>query len=478
MQIRITQQSSMNAAIRQAQARLQQVADLQNQLATGLRINKPSDAPTQWGSLFANKASVNRMDVDLENISTVRQRLNQSVSSLTEAGNILVRARELALSGQQSQHRETLAQEVDQLIDAMLSVANSAEGGLHLYSGTASARRPFKVTSEDEHGRPLEVSYTGSDDPAEVIVGPGTFASMLPTGAQVFKQSDRGRPSYIGTTGAAPGSGTDNAAGTGSLAVRHTETIYEDGGVLPGASSDDGDTIIGPSGTHVLTIEDHPVEGRSVRLNSGAPFAFDSSSTDLLVVGDAGEKVYVNLAAVPPTFTGQVNLTSNGTLSVDGATETAIDFTDSQVISHVDSGEVTIVDSTGIRRTGTDRIEYRGTSGVFESLMQLRDDLRAGDQWSTPQFVTIMDARISDIQRAHDQVMEFVGEQAVELANLETLEMRMREIRLVTQEAVIDMENADVADVIVRLQTAQNHLQFIYAATASMTQISLLDFIR
>ena len=88
-----------------------------------------------------------------------------------------------------------------------------------------------------------------------------------------------------------------------------------------------------------------------------------------------------------------------------------------------------------------------------------------------------MDARISDVERTHSQVLEFVGEQAVELANLEALENRTRELRLVTQEAVINVENADMADVIVRLQTEQNHLRFIYAATASMSQTSLLDFI-
>lgn len=479
MNFRITQEHSANAAIRQAQLRQQQIADLQNQLATGLRINKPSDAPSEWGSLLANKSSVRRMEVDLQNITTVRQRLNQSVSSLTEAGNILVRARELALSAPQSQHRPTLAAEVDRLIDAMLSVANSAEGGLHLYSGTASDRKPFEVTAVDENGRPLSVQYRGSESGSDVLVGIGTTANMLPNGAQIFEQSIRTASTYIGSTGATAGAGTDSARGVGSLVVRHTGTVYAAGNVVPGASSVGGDTIIGPAGSHVLTVQDDPTLGRVVMLNGGAPIPFDATSTDLRVVGPIGEEVYVDMSGVAGAFTGDVDITSNGTLSVDGgATEVAIDFSASQLVTDSSSGEVTVVDSSQIQRTGTDRIEYSGTAGVFDALMQLRDDLRNADDWSTPELVQIMDSRISDVQRAHDQVMEFVGEQAVELSNLETLESRTRELTLVTQEAVIDIENADVADVIVRLQNQQNHLQFIYAATASLSQTSLLDFIR
>ena len=63
------------------------------------------------------------------------------------------------------------------------------------------------------------------------------------------------------------------------------------------------------------------------------------------------------------------------------------------------------------------------------------------------------------------------------LANLETLESRTRDLRLVTQEVVTETENADIADVIVRLQTEQNHLQFIYATTANIMSTSLLDFL-
>lgn len=477
MGLRITQQQTLDSAIRQAQARLSQIGELQNQLSSGLRISKPSDSPTEWGTLAAQKATVRRMETNLENITTVRQRLNQSVSSLTEVGNVLVRARELALSGAQSFERDVLAAEVDLLIDSVLAIANSADAGLHLYSGTGSDQTAFEVT-DDASGRPASVRYTGSRDTSPVVVGPEATAGMLANGALIFEQRSRGETVFFSETGAAAGVGTDSGMGVGQLTVRNTGTSYASAVVSPGASSSGGDTVIGPPGANKLTIEIHPELGQVVRLNGGGPSVISPTATDLEVRGPGGASVFVDVSAVPPGLATEIDISASGTMSTDGGlTEVPIDFTASQVVTDSTTGQVTVVDSTNIRRAGTDRIEYSGTAGVFDALIQLRDDLRSDEAWSSEEFTQIMDSRISDITRAHDQILEFVGEQSVELANLETLESRTRDLRLVTQEVVTETENADIADVIVRLQTEQNHLQFIYATTANIMSTSLLDFL-
>jgi flagellin-like hook-associated protein FlgL len=299
----------------------------------------------------------------------------------------------------------------------------------------------------------------------------------LAPGSQIFQQQDRQTTTYLGSTGAAAGAGTDNATGVGEVRVTHTNTSYAAGNVAPGASSAAGDTILGPLGEHRLTVEDDPVKGRVVRLNGGAAIPFDGTSSDLYVPGPGGA-VWVDMTGVANSFTGDVEITSNGTLSVDGGvSEVPIDFSESQLVTHQGTGAVTVIDSSGIRRTGTDRIEYSGTGGAFEALMQLRDDLRTADNWSTPEFSEIMAARIKDVTRAHSQILEFVGEQSVDLANVETLEERMRDLQLITEQATIELESADMADVITRLQNEQTHLQFIYASTASMFQTNILDFL-
>ena len=400
MNIRITQQTLSDQSIRNAQLRSARIADLQTQLASGLRISKPSDDPSAIGSLLANKATDARMEVDLENIASAQLKLNQSVSQLLEASLVFTRAREIALSAAQSQERETLAQEVDALIDRLLTIANGREGGLQLFSGTATEHVAFEVVGTDENGRPLQVQYLGSTGRSQVVVAPNTAIDTIYSGAEIFQQRNRQTSVYSGTTGAAAGIGTDSTRGSGELLVRHTSTSYGGGiGVNPGASSAAGDTIIGAAGTHRLTIENHPQLGRVVRLNGGGPVPFDNTSVDLPVHGPQGEVVYVDLSGVAPGLTADVSILSAGTVSVDGGlTEVAIDFSANQTLTHSQTGEVTHVDSAMIHRTGVDRIEYVGTADAFEALINLRDQLRSTEQLPTAELDKMLSFRIAGLR--------------------------------------------------------------------------------
>jgi len=88
-----------------------------------------------------------------------------------------------------------------------------------------------------------------------------------------------------------------------------------------------------------------------------------------------------------------------------------------------------------------------------------------------------MQHRIKDLQRVQHQILSVVGEQSVTLENLDALENRSQDVQLDTRLAIGDMENADMAEVILALQNEQNILQFVYASAANTFNASLLDFI-
>ena len=116
--------------------------------------------------------------------------------------------------------------------------------------------------------------------------------------------------------------------------------------------------------------------------------------------------------------------------------------------------------------------------GAFEALIQLRDQLRSTEGISRAELKDIMDHRIKDIVRVQDHILDVVGEQSVALENLDALESRTQDVQLETRLSIGELENADIAEVILRLQSEQNMLQFIYAAAANIFDNSLLDFIR
>lgn len=486
MDLRITPQTILARAISQTSQQTARLGKLQEQASTGKKVLLPSDDPSRLGSLLRSKGQDQRLETFLVNLREGRSSLDLSVSLLTQAGDVLKQARNLAVEGSQStndaQAHEAMAQEVDRLLERLIEVTNSQHNGRFLFSGTASTQRPFQFTGTDSQGRPTGVIYQGAGARDAILVSSQQTIPTLYSGQEVFQVSERSATVFRGATGAAAGSGTDSATGSGNLLVRHTATTFAPGsGVQAGASSAAADTILGPAGAHVLTINDTSGTGASgtISLNGGPPVAFTNANTDLVVPGPRGELVHLNTTAITPAFNGAVALTAAGTLSVDGgATSVAIDFSANQQIINGGTGAVTNVSSTNIRSTGTDQLEYSGTSDVFQTLIALRDDLRNTRGLTSPEQLQSISRRIADLDRVRDGVLSTVGEQAADLKTLEDLETHLQDLQLTTRKLISELEDIDITQVVLELQGQQNLLEMTLGATARVMSISLLDFLR
>ena len=99
MFIRVTPQQVANNSIRYSNARNNNLATLQNQISSGVRLQKPSDSPADLSDLLSTKELVRRSETDMENISVARGKLNQSVTQLLSAKEAITRAKTLAIDG-------------------------------------------------------------------------------------------------------------------------------------------------------------------------------------------------------------------------------------------------------------------------------------------------------------------------------------------------------------------------------------------
>jgi len=484
MNLRITPNVLISRAIQAAGRHSSELGNLQQQASSGLRLTKPSDDPTAMRSVLLAKNRDARLEAELSNIQDARSILNLSVTHLLDANDVLVRAKQIALEGVQAadpSERRILAKEVDGLIDRLLAIANSENEGYYLFGGTRAHTAPFSVEGGGTGGQFANARYQGSDHRSSTGVGSGGFVDMLYSGAEVFQSRTRSDTVFVGQTGAAPGSGTDSGLGQATLSVTHTATTYAVGsGVQAGVSSPGEDTIIGPSGSNVLTIVDTSGNGTSgtVSLNGGTQVAFTDADTDLELVGPSGEKVYVDTTSITAGFTGDVAITADGALSIDGgATTTPIDFSSNQLVHDSLTGEVTNVDSSAIRQVGAEHVEYTGTADAFMVLFQLRDDLRNTRDLSSSALSTAINSRIADLHRARENVMLVVGEQSVALGHLDALEQKVQDIQLETRRIISENESADIAEVAIKLQNEQALLQFTLASTAIVLDQSLLDYL-
>ena len=485
--MRVTSEMQTQDTLRYLQTNYARMNKLQDQLASGKRIQKPSDAPADMVQILQNRAEDLRLDTHLSTIRDAGVVLQTSVDAMTESREVLTQARDIAINVNSGSHDSAtdgaFAHEIDVALDRLLRVANrQLPDGRYLFGGTASGTVPFAVTSTDSASRPTAVAYRGSDQDSEAVVGKALSVGTLISGSRVFQARDRQTTVFTGSTGARPGSGTDNATVRGTLLVKHMlTTIAGASGLSTGSSSATGDTILGPSGVHSLTINDTSGTGASgtVSLNGGPPLAFTNADTNLKVTGPKGEVVHLNTTAISPGFSGSAALTATGTLSVDGGTTSIpIDFSANQVVTDGTSGAMTNVDSSLIRQAGKEQLDYRGTADVFQTLIALRDTIRNSQGLSAADRSKALGNGIADLDRISKGVIEAMGSQSVQAEYLTKLQERTADVQLELQKTNDNLESVDVAGTIADLKKQENLYQMSLQLVARMNSLSLADFLK
>ena len=482
MSVPITLLAMTQQAITETSSQNDTLAKLQEQASTGKVLTAPSDNPALAATLAANDAQNQQYTAYLDTINNVTSTLNEGVSTMTAASNILVSAKSLALQGSQStldaNDRAALAQQVNVLISQLVALGNTQQNGRYIFSGDSVGTKPFAVTGTNADGSTSQVSYQGSANVPSTLAGPGQTVTPYIDGSVVFGTGTRATPVYSGTTGAAAGAGTDSAQGDVTLTVAHTATTYSGAsGVQAGSSSATADTVLG---SHTLTVVDTSGNGSAgtVSLDGGPAIAFTNGDTNLKVGNNTGGVAYIDTSAIAPGFNGTVNLTSNGTLSIDGgATTTPIDFSSNQQVSDPTSGALINVDTSNLATTGTESIQESGSYNAFQILIGLRDDLNNSAIGSTAQGLAIA-SRLGELDNVNNTILSSVGSQSAQLQALQGLQNHIQDLQLNTQQTASQLGDVDIPNLIVQMQTQSTLLQMTYEGITQMFQTSLLDFLK
>lgn len=178
-----TQQVAVNAMLEQ-QAKLSKV---QEQVATGRKISKPSDDPVAAAKVVNLNDVLRKTEQFKSNISIARSQLSLEEGALAHTGDIYHRIRELALEAnnatQTNETRRYIADEVSQLNDELLSLANSTDStGEYLFSGNKGKFKPF--ARNDSGG----FDYFGDDGQRMVQIGPKRRIAVNDSGNRIFRE--------------------------------------------------------------------------------------------------------------------------------------------------------------------------------------------------------------------------------------------------------------------------------------------------
>ncbi|MEO1615046.1 MAG: flagellar hook-associated protein FlgL [Planctomycetota bacterium] len=460
------------------------LARAQRQISSGIRFELPSEQPIEYRQVRSLETRFTQLEADKGVLDLTTATLNASVSQLQDASELVTIAKGLVQQGIQAfdlDEREAIATEIDALLKQAESIGLAQFNGNYLFGGTRSDQPPFEFAKSRQENGVLEVAYLGTSQRSQSHVGDSISIDTYYTGLEVFGATGRESSVLVGGTGSRITSATDTVVGRATLQVRHTGTSYAAGsGVQVGVNSIGNDTILGPTGSNQLQINDTSGTGASgtVSLNGGPEVTFTSGDTNLEVTDRDGRVVFLDTTAITAGFNGTVDITATGTLSIDGGASTLpIDFSTSQQVVDSVSGRFVSIDSSEVRQTGDDSLEFPGTSNLFQVLKATADDLRNERDFTTTEYGAALSRRYNELDNAASKLFDMMGQQATSLRTMQTMEERVDDLMLSVETRLSDIQATDFPEAVVQLTNSQNLLQYTYAVTAQLTSLNLLQFL-
>ncbi|MCP1186942.1 flagellar hook-associated protein FlgL [Paenibacillus sp. 1781tsa1] len=132
----------------------QQMNNTQTQLATGRKINKPSDDPVGITYSLRYRAELSSNDQYQKNVDSAISWLEFNDTVMNQAGNAVQRLRELtvqASTGTNPQSAlDSINEEVKQLKEQLIDISNSKLNGKYIFNGETYDVKPYDFPSNPD----------------------------------------------------------------------------------------------------------------------------------------------------------------------------------------------------------------------------------------------------------------------------------------------------------------------------------------
>ncbi len=188
--MRISTRQIFTQGIEAFQQQQQKLARLQQQISTGVRLQKPSDDPSAAAKILELEQSVSLNLQYQANINLAEQRLAQQDTVLASYADALNRVRELAVQGNNAPldatARNALADEIDQRLEELVSLGNTRDAnGDFLFAGYQNARAPFVAATI---GSRDYVSFIGDPGIRSIQISENRRIEVDIPGQEIFMQ--------------------------------------------------------------------------------------------------------------------------------------------------------------------------------------------------------------------------------------------------------------------------------------------------
>ena len=471
---------------------------LMEKMATQKKINRPSDDPIGMSRVLSLRKSKASVEQYRGNINDCNSWIEITESKLSGADELLIKAKGIAIAQStataSAETRSISAVAVQQIIDEMLSLANSKYGDRYLFSGTRMDEKPFSSSSTDNSRIGNLVAAGGNAFDGDVTAS-GTYSGIDYTVRIV--------------TGGALGEATYEVSDDGGTTWGLTATVPEEGIIFlpgPGGLS----LTFHDNGTKSLALDDtfslHTVEaadGNTFYEGVTASGAYSGSENKTYAVkiiswndatrvaeyqvSEDGGATWIDEDPLPSFTLPSDGSTVNISLGSDGV---QLDFTDdgSDALAENDifyvnasipgyyngNGEefsVAIGKDTSFDYSISGESIFTDDIDIFEVLDKLKSSLEANE----PDDIA---AQLDNLGKASGQVNENIARCGTRMNRLEMAESNMADLDFNLNKLISNTEDVDITEIATELAMKEIVLKASYAMASKLGNLTILDFFR
>lgn len=417
-----TRQTFLNS-VTNMQNSQSKLADLQNQVSTGKKLNKPSDDPVAAAQVVKLNRELAQTEKYQENIDVTQRRLELEETILNDMNNGMDRLRELTIKAGNGilsdNDRKAIATEIRGLTDYLAGLMNTQDAqGEYLFAGSKGFVQPYQKDAQGNY------VYQGDDGQRLIQIAPTLFVPSNDPGQYLFEAAtDHLNIRMTGET---------VAAGTPFITIPPAAATYEN------AFEDEEHEQLYLDATQGLG-------DITVTVTEGAPWTYtltDSGGNVLVPATDyvAGDTVEFNglkfdlaTPALPPATSTSI------TLVAEQQRENVLDV----ALSLAEVLEEPVQDATSREALG----EIIATSlDKFEMVQERNIEAR-----------TAIGARVNSLENTRAANEDF---------------------NLFTKTALSSLEDVDFAEAISELQLEEAILQAAQASFVRISELSLFNYLR
>ena len=421
--IRITGQIQNNSLVRNIQRHQFEMDQVQNQLSTQRKINRPGDDPGNATNQMFFRTRVEELGQFEQNIDEAKARLNLMDGEVDRVGSIFQRVRQLAVQASNGIYqgdngfelKHAIAEEIDQHLRAMIDIANGRDGtGKPLFGGHVVDRPPFEPIASNIRGlqglqlegQIINVEYRGDIGEQLREVERDQYIGVNLPGNHVFWGTN------MTITGSVDNSGY--VAGT-------DQTFKIDGIEIRVAAGDTINEIIDKINNANIQVKASKIGQDYISLHTTAPHE--------IWLEDAG---------------GGTVLRDIGLINPDKA-QPPNNFSDTARVSGL---------------------------SIFDVLIKLRNDLLAADQ------LEISGRDLANLDEALNNVLRHRSQVGARQNRLEEHEKRTSWDKMFMTELLAKSEGIDIPESIMNLKWLETVHQYALGVGARVIRPTLMDFLR